>query len=160
MPEPTKHVESIAELAAEHGFAVGAAESLTGGAVASALAQGPDAAEWFRGGVVAYSRQVKYDVLAVTAEQLVTAECADQMVCGASKVLGVDAAVSTTGAGGPGPEEGRPAGTVFVGVWVRGAHTTHELALEGDPGTVVEAATEQALGLLLAAMQEAVSDPG
>jgi nicotinamide-nucleotide amidase len=156
MSDPTKHVDDIAELAKEHGFTVGAAESLTGGAVSSALAMGSEAADWYHGCVVSYSRKVKEDLLGVTADKLVTDRCAREMVEGATKVLEVDAAVSTTGAGGPGPEEGRPAGTVHVGVLVRGELTCHELHLDGDPGEVVEAATEQSLGLLLAAMRSAV----
>lgn len=156
MSDPTKHVDSIAELAKEHGFTVGAAESLTGGAVSSALAMGSEAADWYHGCVVSYSRAVKQDLLGVTAERLVTEQCAREMVEGATKVLEVDAAVSTTGAGGPGPEEGQPQGAVHVGVLVRGVLTCHELHLDGDPGEVVEAATEKSLGLLLEAMRSAV----
>src|SRR3712207_6582484 len=65
--DPTKYVGDIAELAREHGFLVGAAESLTGGAVSSALAMGSGAADWYHGCVVAYSRTVKREVLGVTA---------------------------------------------------------------------------------------------
>ena len=154
--DPTKHVDDIAELATQHGFRVGAAESLTGGAVSSALARGEGAADWYHGSVVSYSPTVKYDVLGVTPGPLVTARCAVEMVIGAAKVLEVDAAVSTTGAGGPGPEEGKPAGTVHVALYVRGQVTTHELHLDGDPGEVVEGSTEEALGLLLQAMRAAV----
>jgi nicotinamide-nucleotide amidase len=157
MSDPTKHVESIAELAKEHGFTVGAAESLTGGAVSSALAMGSEAADWYHGCVVSYSRAVKEDLLGVTAKKLVTEQCAREMVEGATKVLEVDAAVSTTGAGGPGPEEGQPQGTVHVGVLVRGTLSCHELHLDGDPGEVVETATEKSLGLLLEAMRSALS---
>ncbi len=156
MSDPTKHVDSIAELAKERGFTVGAAESLTGGAVSSALAMGSEAANWYHGCVVSYSRAVKEDLLGVTAKKLVTETCAREMVEGATKVLEVDAAVSTTGAGGPGPEEGQPPGTVHVGVLVRGELSCHELHLDGDPGEVVEAATQQSLGLLLEAMRAAV----
>ena len=151
--DPTKHVDDIAQLAKDKGFTVGAAESLTGGAVSSALAMGEGAADWYHGCVVSYSPTVKYDVLGVTPGPLVTERCAVEMVTGAVKVLEVDAAVSTTGAGGPGPEEGQPAGTVHVAVHVRGEVTTHKLQLDGDPGEVVEGATEKALGLLLNAMQ-------
>lgn len=158
--DPTKHVDDIAELAKEHGFRVGAAESLTGGAVSSALAMGEEAAAWFHGCVVAYSPAVKYDLLGVTPGPLVTERCAVEMVTGATKVLEVDAAVSTTGAGGPGPEEGKPAGTVHVGLYVRGEVTSHLLELDGDPGEVVEAATEKSLGLLCAAMRAAVTPAG
>ena len=155
--DPTKHVDDIAQLAKDHGFRVGAAESLSGGAVSSALAWGEEAAEWYHGCVVAYSPTVKYDLLGVTPGPLVTERCAVEMVTGAAKVLEVDAAVSTTGAGGPGPEEGEPAGTVHVGLYVRGEVTSHLLRLEGDPGEVVEAATEKSLGLLCAAMRSAVT---
>jgi nicotinamide-nucleotide amidase len=155
--DPTKHVDDIAELAKEHGFRVGAAESLTGGAVSSALAMGAEAAKWYHGCVVAYSPQVKYDLLGVTPGPLVTERCAVEMVHGAAKVLEVDAAVSTTGAGGPDPEEGKPPGTVHVALRVRGHVSTHELKIDGDPGVVVEGATEQALGLLLQAMRSSVT---
>lgn len=155
MSDPTKHVDDIAALAKEHGFRVGAAESLTGGAVSSALAMGSEAATWYHGCVVSYGRAVKHGCLGVTAELLVTEQCAREMVEGATRLLEVDAAVSTTGAGGPGEEEGQPAGTVWVGVRVRGHTTAHRLSFEGDPGEVVESATERALELLLERMQAA-----
>lgn len=154
--EPTKHVEAIAELAQEHGFTLGAAESLTGGAVCSALAQGSGAAEWFRGGVVSYAPSVKFDVLGVTPGPLVSERCAREMAEGVARVLDADAVVSTTGAGGPGPEEGQPPGTVWVGIKVRGEARCHHLTIDAEPGEVVEGVTEQALGLLLEAMSEEV----
>ena len=156
MPDPLKDVDTIAELARDGGLTVGAAESLTGGAVSSALARGSGAADWYRGCLVSYGEQVKYDVLGVTPGPLVSERCAGEMVRGAAELLGVDAAVSTTGAGGPGSEEGKPAGTVFVGVYLRGEAACHELALDGDPGDIVLAATEQALELLAGAMRDAV----
>ena len=70
MSDPTKHVDDIAELAQEHGFTVGGAESLTGGAGSSALALGSAAADWYHGCVVSYGRAVKEDVLGVTADKL------------------------------------------------------------------------------------------
>ena len=155
MPDPLKDVETIAELARNGGLTVGAAESLTGGAVSSALARGSGAADWYRGCVVSYGEKVKYDVLGVTPGPLVSERCAEEMVRGVADLLGVDAAVSTTGAGGPGSEEGQPAGTVYVGVWLRGQVTCHRLALDGDPGEVVDGATEQALELLVGALRGA-----
>nr|WP_205314657.1 CinA family protein [Nocardioides houyundeii] len=50
MPEYVDLVEQIAEIAGEHELTVAAAESLTGGAITSALAAGPSAATWCRGG--------------------------------------------------------------------------------------------------------------
>ena len=156
MADPTKDVQTIAELAKSADLTVGAAESLTGGAVSSALARGSEAAGWYRGCLVSYGEQVKHDVLGVTPGPLVSARCAEEMVRGVAKLLDVDAAVSTTGAGGPGSEEGQPAGTVFVAVYLRGEVACHKLVLDGDPGEVVDGATEQALELLLDAMRGAV----
>jgi nicotinamide-nucleotide amidase len=155
MPDPLKDVETIAELAKRSHFTIGAAESLTGGAVSSALARGSGAADWYRGCLVSYGETVKYDVLGVTPGPLVSERCAVEMVRGVANLLGVDAAVSTTGAGGPGSEEGQPAGTVYIGLWLRGQVTCHRLSLDGEPGDVVDGATEQALELLLDAMRSA-----
>ena len=155
MPDPLRPVETIADLVKAARLTVGAAESLTGGAVSSALARGSGAADWYRGCLVSYGEQVKYDVLGVTPGPLVSERCAVEMVRGVAELLGVDAAVSTTGAGGPGQEEGKPAGTVFVGVYLRGEVSCHRLALEGDPGEIVDGATEQALELLLGALRQA-----
>jgi nicotinamide-nucleotide amidase len=155
MPDPLKDVETIAQLAKDAHLTVGAAESLTGGAVSSALARGSGAADWYRGCLVSYGEQAKYDVLGVTPGPLVSERCAVEMVRGVAKLLDVDAAVSTTGAGGPGSEEGQPAGTVYVGVYLCGDVTCHRLALDGDPGDIVDGATEQALELLREAMRGA-----
>lgn len=142
--------EQIAHLATEHGLTVGAAESLTGGAVSSALAAAPEASTWYHGCVVAYSPQVKYDLLGVTPGPLVSDRCADELARGAARVLEADAAVSTTGVGGPDPEEGEEPGTVYVGVLSPGgALRTHRLDLDGSPEEVVDGATERALALLL-----------
>ncbi len=138
----------------ERGLTVAAAESLTGGAVSSALAAAPGASEWYHGGVVAYSPRVKQHVLGVTPGPLVCDRCADELAHGAARVLEADAAVSTTGVGGPDPEEGEDPGTVYVGVKVPSGASTHRLELEGDPSEVVERATEKALGLLLEALEQ------
>lgn len=152
--------EQIADLASSRGLTVAAAESLTGGAVSSALAAAPGASDWYRGCVVAYSPPVKLDVLGVTPGPFVTDRCADELAHGAARLLEADAAVSTTGVGGPDPEEGEEPGTVYVGVVVPGAARTHRLMLDGSPGEVVERSTERALELLLDALRGAVSDGG
>ncbi len=147
-------VEAIAALATERGLKVAAAESLTGGAVTSALAQGPDASEWLCGGVVSYRPEVKFDLLGVTPGPLVTAECASQMAAGAARVLEADATVSTTGVGGPGEEEGEPPGTVYIAVSLRGDVHSRRFELEGDPADIVERATDRALEMLLEILQQ------
>ena len=149
-----ERVEALAEIAQAKKLRIGAAESLTGGAVTSALAMGPAAADWFQGGIVAYRPEVKFDLLGVEPGPLVTDTCAAQMATGAAEALEAHAVVSTTGVGGPAPEEGHPPGTVHFGVWVNGELSCHRLEIEGDdPKRIVEVATTEALGLLLEALR-------
>ena len=103
-------MERIARLAVERGLTVAAAESLTSGLIASRLGAGPDAAEWFRGSVVAYQEAVKFDVLGVREGPIVAPECAEGMARGVARLLDADATVAATGVGGPEPSNGKPAG--------------------------------------------------
>jgi nicotinamide-nucleotide amidase len=159
--EGDRYAETIASLAVRNGFRVGVAESLTCGKLASQLGAAPEASEWFRGGVVAYASEVKFDVLGVAPGPVVTAECARQMAAGAAKLLGADATVAVTGVGGPEPEEGEPPGTVYVATWTRGVDGCCErLDLQGDPPQILAATTDRALELLLASVRDSAGTEG
>jgi PncC family amidohydrolase len=99
--------------------------------------------------VVSYASEVKRDVLGVTAEQVVSSDCAEQMATGVRQLLGVDWALSTTGVAGPDEQEGQAVGTVYVGI----ASTQHvrsvRLALEGDRPEIRRAVCAAAVQLLL-----------
>ena len=142
-------VETIATIAVRRGLRIAVAESLTGGRVASALSQGPDASDWFCGGVVAYAPHVKFEMLGVTPGPVVTARCAREMAVGVAGALRADATVALTGVGGPEPDEGEPAGTVYLATSVHGQVETRRLAFSGDPDEVVEQTTDAALAHLL-----------
>jgi len=130
------------------GLRVAVAESLTGGQVSAALAAGPDASEWFSGGVVAYSPDVKFDLLGVTPGPLVCERCARELAAGVADLLRADATVGLTGVGGPEPEEGEPPGTAYVATSVHGRIECRRLDLDGDPEQVVALATEASLDQL------------
>lgn len=147
-------VQRVAGLAADKGLSVAAAESLTSGLIAQKLGAGPDAADWFRGSVVAYQEPVKFDVLGVREGPVATADTAEEMALGVAKLLGADVAVAATGVGGPGPSEGKPAGTVFLAVTVDGQVSARELDLDGDPGEVIEHTADHALELLLKTLDD------
>ncbi|MDN4613273.1 CinA family protein [Leifsonia sp. F6_8S_P_1B] len=152
--------ESIAELAGRADASVAVAESLTSGAIASALGRAPSASDWFAGGVVAYSEHVKFDVLRVTPGPVITAACAEQMAAGVARLLGADVVAAVTGAGGPDPEEGKPAGTVYLAHGTADAIRVDELRLEGDPAEVVEATVQAALAALEAELARIASREG
>src|SRR4029078_1340349 len=112
--------EVILNLLRDRGLTLATAESVTGGLIASRLTAVPGASEVFRGSVVSYASEVKYEVLGVPVGPVVSDEAAIAMAEGACRVLGADVAVSVTGVAGPDPQEGVPVGTVYLGVCIDG----------------------------------------
>jgi len=110
----------VSDLLRAKGWTLGLAESLTGGLVGSRVSDAPGSSEIFKGSIVSYATEVKRSVLGVTAEQVVSAECAMQMAEGARRVLGADVGLAVTGVAGPTEQEGQPVGTVFFGVALPG----------------------------------------
>ncbi|MGO9853734.1 MAG: competence/damage-inducible protein A [Acidimicrobiales bacterium] len=135
------------------GLSFGVAESLTGGLIASRLVNVPGASSWFRGGVVAYDSQVKYDVLGVPAGPVVTESAAAAMAEGAARVTRADVGLGITGVAGPEEQEGVVPGTVFVGLVLPGQRAqTRELRVPGDRERVRQYGAISALDLLRRAL--------
>ncbi len=123
---------AIATRLLDKGLTLGVAESVTGGLIASRLVNVIGASKWFRGGVVSYASEVKFDVLGVPVGPVVSPEAAEAMALGAAKLLGSDVGLSVTGVAGPEEQDGHPAGTVFVGIAI-GDNVSHvALRLPGD----------------------------
>ena len=130
------------------GLTLGLAESLTGGLAASRLVDVPGASAWFRGAVVSYASEVKFEVLGVTEGPVVSEQAARAMAEGARRVLGADVGLSITGVAGPTEQDGQPPGTVFVGLARSGRVETVRFTLPGDRVRVRSYATIAALDLL------------
>jgi nicotinamide-nucleotide amidase len=110
----------VSDLLRARGWTLALAESLTGGLVGSRISDAPGSSEIFKGSIVSYATEVKRSVLGVTAEQVVSGECAVQMAEGARRVLGADVGLAVTGVAGPTEQEGQPVGTVWFGVALPG----------------------------------------
>ena len=118
--------ETLAELVhktlIEKHLTLATAESCTGGTIASRLTALAGASAYFKGGVVAYSNEVKEKVLGVRHETLaahgaVSEETAREMVEGVRKLMDTDYAIATTGVAGPdGGTPEKPVGTVWIAV--------------------------------------------
>ena len=144
--------ERIADSAQEAGARIAVAESLTSGALASALGAAPDAAEWFAGGIVAYNSDVKHNLLRVSPGPVVRAGAAEEMARAAREMFEATIAVAVTGAGGPAAQDDRPAGTVFIAVASGSGVSTSEFCFDGGPEQVVEQTVRHALRLLEGAL--------
>jgi nicotinamide-nucleotide amidase len=118
--------ELVGELLRSKGLTVGTAESCTGGAIAALLTSVAGSSDYFKGSVVAYSNEVKRNVLCVPSEDIerhgaVSRTVVEQMALGALKVLGCDYAIATSGIAGPGggtPE--KPVGTIWIALAKKG----------------------------------------
>jgi nicotinamide-nucleotide amidase len=135
------------------GSTVATAESLTGGRLAVALTDVPGASETYLGGVVTYATELKQSFLGVDerlVEQygVVSAECAKAMASGVRAFTGATYGLATTGVAGPGEQEGKPAGTVFVGISGPGVLEAVALELAGKRAQVQDRTTRAAFEAL------------
>ena len=146
------------------GLTLAVAESLTGGLLTADLVGVPGASAVLLGGVVAYSTALKHSVLGVDA-LLLAAEgpvhplVAEQMARGVRTALAVDGraadvGISTTGVAGPGPQDGTPAGTVYLGFAVGEKVTSVRLQLDGDRAHIRSAVVSESLTRLVALLAD------
>ncbi len=132
------------------GATVATAESLTGGRLAVALTDTPGASETFLGGVVTYATELKASLLSVDDQVIdqhgvVSPECAKAMASGVRALTGATFGVATTGVAGPTEQEGKPPGTVFVGIAGPGLVEAVALELSGKRQQVQDRAVREAL---------------
>ena len=148
----------VLDLLAAEGRTLAVAESLTGGLLADAFVQVPGASAVLLGAVVAYATPVKHTLLGVDADLLervgaVDPEVARSMADGVRRALAVggrraDVGVATTGVAGPGGQDGKPPGTVWVGVAVGDRLVARGATLPGDRAAVRRGAVQLALETL------------
>lgn len=144
----------------ESGMTLGTAESCTGGRIAEAIISVPGASDYFKGGIISYTNDVKEKVLGIDSLLLKekTAVCEDvaiAMVKGAIRVLNVDFAISTTGVAGPGGGTHEiPVGTIWIACGNKDNIVT--MKLEEDYGRDINLAiaTSKALQLFLKYMED------
>ena len=142
------------------GVTLATAESLTAGLVAARIAEVPGCSAMLRGGVIAYATDVKAQVLGldqVSLEKVVSEEVASQLAQAATRVLGSDIGVGTTGVAGPDWLAGEPPGTVWIAVFDARSEVilTTRLELKGDRSAIREGTVFASLELVLELLAEA-----
>jgi nicotinamide-nucleotide amidase len=110
----------VGTLLEEHGLTLATMESCTGGLLANSITNVPGSSAYFRGGLVSYATEMKiaWGVDAAVIEQhgVISAECAMAMAHAARDRLNADVGVGITGVAGPDPQDGKPPGTVHIGL--------------------------------------------
>jgi len=135
------------------------AESCTAGLVSASITSMPGSSNYFKGGVVVYTDELKTQLLGVPAELLaekgaVSQEVAEAMVRGALAQLKTDYAVAVTGYAGPGGGPEAPVGTIFIAVGCSGDIVVRELTGDDGRDENVARATLTALKMLLEKLEK------
>lgn len=152
--------KSIQELLYNSDKKIGTAESCTGGRLAEALIAVPGSSNYFNGSIIAYTNEVKENLLGVDHQVLegqtaVSEEVARQMVLGAIKILRVDFAVAVTGVAGPaGGTPENPVGTIWIGYGCNTDVRTWKLSEDFGRDINLSIATSKALQLMVEFLKE------
>ena len=146
------------------GMTLGTAESCTGGRIAESIISIPGASNYFKGGIVSYTNEIKENLLGVNHDVLeeqtaVCEEVAREMVVGALNALDVDFAISATGIAGPGGgSKDIPVGTIWIGYGSKDDIRTFKLTEDFGRDINLAIATNKAMRLFLDFLNETVKD--
>lgn len=145
----------IGDILYDSNLTVGTAESCTGGRIAEGLIAIPGASNYFKGGIICYSDEIKERILGVAGQLIETntavdEEVARQMVKGAVETLGVNYAIASTGFAGPGGGTSEiPVGTIWIACGTADNIVTMKLQEDFGRDINLAIATSKALRLFL-----------
>jgi len=127
----------IGKLLKEKKASLALAESCTGGTIAQLITSVPGSSAYFIGSVVAYSNEIKQEMLGVDPDDIekhgaVSREVVEQMAEGVRKRFGADYSIATSGIAGPdGGSKEKPVGTTWIAV-SSAVSTVSKVYLLGD----------------------------
>lgn len=160
MEENFKSVlDQLKNILIEHALTVAAAESCTGGLLGNTLTSLSGSSQYFIGGVIAYSNQIKIDILGVQEQTLlyqgaVSQQTAQEMADNIREKFHADIGLSTTGIAGPtGGTPIKPVGLVWLGISMPSGTETFECHFNGEREQVKMDSVQQILRLLLERLQ-------
>jgi nicotinamide-nucleotide amidase len=136
------------------GYHIGVAESCTGGLLGARLTAIPGSSSVVLGGVIAYSNEVKRDLVGVKQETLdshgaVSEQVAIELATGIRERLASQIGIGITGVAGPdGGTPDKPVGLVWIGVDICGEVRTHGSRFIGDRAEIRFRATQAALDIV------------
>ncbi|HTY61097.1 MAG TPA: competence/damage-inducible protein A [Acidobacteriota bacterium] len=146
--------EVVGRMLRESGKTIAVAESCTAGMLGMHITRVPGSSDYFRGGILCYSNDVKTDFCGVASDLLekhgaVSAEVAEAMALGVRNALKSTIGLSITGIAGPGggtPE--KPVGLVYIGISDGNQTLSRHRIMPGDRESIRERSTYLALSWL------------
>lgn len=144
----------VGELLRNKNETISVAESCTGGFLGHKFTSIAGSSDYFVGGALAYSNEIKRNLLGVESEILknfgaVSEECIRQMADGVRKMTGSTYGLATSGIAGPGGgTDDKPVGTVWIALSGPNETITQKLTLGGSRKHNIELSTIACLNLL------------
>ena len=152
-------LQKIGNIFNKKNWTLAVAESCTGGLLSDLITDLPGSSKFFLGGVIAYSNQVKSDLLNVSSEMLrtngaVSSEVALSMSLGIRNLLNSSVGVAITGIAGPdGDSEEKPVGLVYIAVTTPYVEVEERFDFSGTRREIKIQAAKMALELIIQALK-------
>lgn len=129
---------------------IAVAESCTGGLFSSKMTDIPGSSLYYRGGIVAYDKEVKINLLKIPEEltlacNIVSQEVATLMAKSIAILMKADIGIGITGYAGP---EGDEVGLVYIGVYSPENLNVKEFRFSGEREEIKEKAVYAALDMV------------
>ncbi len=147
-------IEEVAYYLNKRRLSLSTAESCTGGMIASKITDLPGVSNFFKGGAVVYSNELKTNLLGVKPETLdkfgaVSQECAEEMINGLCKNLKSETGIAITGIAGPdGGTDDKPVGLVYIAVKVTDKLIVKKIIFSGNRNIIRIRTVYSALDIL------------
>ena len=146
--------EVIGKLLRKNNKTLSISESCTGGNIAHLITSIPGSSEYFLGGVVAYSNEIKENILSVSKRNIieygaVSKQVVEEMAKGVRKLFKTDFAIATSGIAGPtGGSEDKPVGTTWIAVSDKSKVISKKYVFGNHRGRNIQSASLTALNML------------
>lgn len=144
----------VGNLLGKTGLQLAIAESCTGGLMSHRITRIPGSSDYFAGGAVTYSNELKQKLLGVDEALLsefgaVSEETAEAMAKGVRERCNTDIGISITGIAGPeGGSPEKPVGTVFIGISHENSTNVRKFHLHGNRNCIQAMAVQTGLNML------------
>ena len=143
----------VYNLLLENKLTLSFAESCTGGMLSSLFTRIQGASKVYKGGIVAYSEDIKNGVLNVSKELIDTysvysEEVSKEMAGNCLKMFNSDFSISTTGNAGPNVQERGEKGEVFISVAYQNQVFTEKLTFHGNREQIINKTSIKSIELI------------
>ncbi len=150
--------EVLAKTLSNKSYTISVAESCTGGNISHLITRIPGSSKYFKGSVIAYSNEIKEELLGINNSILrnygaVSKQTVEAMAIGVRQLLKTDYSIATTGIAGPtGGTNEKPVGTTWIAVSNSTEVVSKKFIFSDDRNRNIQRASLTAINMLLKLM--------